>query len=99
MNASKKVFIVGPGFIGWNVLDLLCAEGYTVSGLVRRELHGQQIQKSGALAIQGDLNDRELIKKHVAQNDVSHVMALSLSRHISGHCWMRRAQDLRFTLA
>lgn len=75
MNASKKVFIIGPGFIGWNVLDLLIDEGYTISGLVRRQSHGDQIKKSGALAIQGDLNDHDLIVKHVLENDVSHLLS------------------------
>ncbi|KAF2727201.1 hypothetical protein EJ04DRAFT_582192 [Polyplosphaeria fusca] len=34
MSTSEKVFIIGPGFIGWNVLDLLIEEGYTVSSLI-----------------------------------------------------------------
>jgi nucleoside-diphosphate-sugar epimerase len=34
---GKNVFIIGPGLIGWNVLELLVEEGYNVSGLVRRE--------------------------------------------------------------
>jgi nucleoside-diphosphate-sugar epimerase len=71
MVTGKNVFIVGPGFIGWNVLELLVGEGYNVSGLVRRELHGEQIRNSGATAIKGDLNDHDLIVEHVLKNDVS----------------------------
>jgi nucleoside-diphosphate-sugar epimerase len=70
MDASKKVFIIGPGFIGWNVLELLTDEGYTVSALVRREAHAKQIEDSRGLAIRGTLNDHDLIEKHVAANDV-----------------------------
>ncbi|KAL9618773.1 MAG: hypothetical protein Q9160_006567 [Pyrenula sp. 1 TL-2023] len=70
MSSGKKVFIIGPGFIGWPVLDLLVAEGYAVSALVRRKEHGQAIEQSGASAILGDLNDNELISKHVVENDI-----------------------------
>ncbi|KZV95876.1 NAD(P)-binding protein [Exidia glandulosa HHB12029] len=67
---GKSVFIVGPGFIGWNILDLLVAEGYQVSGLVRRKEHGAGIEKSGAQAIFGSLDDRELITQHTASSDI-----------------------------
>jgi nucleoside-diphosphate-sugar epimerase len=71
MATAKSVFIIGPGFIGRNVLDLLVAEGYHVSGLVRREEHGKQIRKSGAVPILGDLDDRDLVIKHVLENDIT----------------------------
>jgi nucleoside-diphosphate-sugar epimerase len=71
MEVAKSVFIIGPGYVGWNVLDLLLAEGYTVSGLVRRESHAKQIEESGALAILGDINDHDLIKKHTAKSDIT----------------------------
>ena len=32
------------------------------------------IRKSGGIAIQGDLDDHDLIVKHVAENDVSHII-------------------------
>lgn len=67
---DKKVFIVGPGFIGWNVLDLLIAESYSVTGFVRRKEHGEQIQKSGARVVYGDLNDNESITAETAKYDV-----------------------------
>jgi uncharacterized protein YbjT (DUF2867 family) len=67
---GKNVFIIGPGLIGWNVLELLISEDYNVSGLVRREAHGAQITRSGATPIQGDLNDHDLIVEHVIKNDV-----------------------------
>ncbi|KAJ4351436.1 uncharacterized protein N0V89_006778 [Didymosphaeria variabile] len=70
MATSKKVFIIGPGFIGWNVLELLLGEGYTVTGLVRRDEHAEQIKKSGAQAVKGDLNDHDLIVKHVLEHEI-----------------------------
>jgi nucleoside-diphosphate-sugar epimerase len=73
--AGKQVFIIGPGFIGWNVLELLVGEGYNVSALVRRKEHGEGIARSGALPIQGDLDNHDLIVKHVVENDVSYIVA------------------------
>lgn len=70
MSSSKHVFIIGPGFIGWNVLELLVDEGYTVSALVRRQAHAEGIEKSGGTAIHGDLEDHDLIASHAAENDV-----------------------------
>lgn len=70
MSTGKKVFIVGPGFIGWNVLDLLIAEKYTVTALVRRESHATQIQTSGAHPIMGDLHDGDLITATTTEHDI-----------------------------
>ncbi len=71
MSAGKSVFIVGPGFVGWCVLDLLIAEGYSVTGLVRRDAHAKQIESSGAKAITGDLNDFDLIAGETAKHDIT----------------------------
>ena len=80
MSTPKSVFIIGPGFIGWNVLELLVGQGHTVTGLVRRDSHAEQIKASGALAVKGDLDDHSLIVKHVLENDVS-CMAPSILPH------------------
>lgn len=69
-STGKNVLIVGPGFIGWNVLDLLIEDGYSVTGLVRREEHADGIRKSGASAIIGDLDDKALITKHSGLSDI-----------------------------
>jgi len=68
--SGKRVLIVGPGFIGWNVLDHLLRENYTVTGLVRRAAHAQQIQLSGAKAVVGDLDDRVVIKAQTVLHDI-----------------------------
>ncbi|KAF2089273.1 NAD(P)-binding protein [Saccharata proteae CBS 121410] len=70
MSTNKTVFIVGPGFIGWNVLDLLVASDYTVSALVRRPAHASAIAASGATPIHGELDDSDLIASHSAQNAI-----------------------------
>ncbi|KAL7623556.1 hypothetical protein AAE478_007239 [Parahypoxylon ruwenzoriense] len=71
MPSGKKVFIVGPGFIGWNVLDLLVKEGYVITGYIRREDHADQLKSSGATdTVLGDLNDKALITKHALAHDI-----------------------------
>lgn len=69
--SGKKVLIVSPGFIGWNVLDILVAEGYEVRGLVRRKEHAEGIEKSGTNAVLSDLDDRKLITDETAKSDLS----------------------------
>lgn len=71
MSTATKVFIVGPGFIGWNIVDLLVAEGYAVSGLVRRKEHADGIKASGASAVMGDLNDKALITEQTSAHDIT----------------------------
>ncbi|KAI1500325.1 hypothetical protein F5X99DRAFT_241491 [Biscogniauxia marginata] len=69
--SSKKVFIVGPGFIGWSVLQLLVKENYAVTGYVRRQEHAEQIKATGASeTVLGDLDDTALITKHALAHDV-----------------------------
>lgn len=70
MSTNKTVFIVGPGFIGWNVVDLLIGEGYQVTALVRRKEHADGIKASGAAVVMGDLNDRDLIAEQAAAHDI-----------------------------
>ncbi|KAI4863550.1 NAD(P)-binding protein [Hypoxylon rubiginosum] len=71
MSPGKKVFIVGPGLIGWNVLELLAKEDYSVTGYVRRQEHANQIIATGATdTVLGDLNDTALITKHALSHDI-----------------------------
>ncbi|KAI0474328.1 NAD(P)-binding protein [Xylaria cf. heliscus] len=69
--ASKKVLIIGPGYIGWNILDLLVQEDYAVTGYVRRKEHGEQIKASGASkVIYGELSNRSLITRLTVAHDI-----------------------------
>jgi hypothetical protein len=70
MSSEKTVLIIGPGFIGWNVLDLLIAANYTVTGFVRRKEHGQQIQASGATPFYGDLDDKQTIAEQTLKHSI-----------------------------
>ncbi len=67
---GKKVLIIGPGFIGWSVLDLLVAEGYSVTGFVRRKEHADGIRASGGEVITGDLDDTNLIVEESSRFDI-----------------------------
>lgn len=62
--------MIGPGFLGWNVLDTLVAEGYTVRALVRNQDSAKPVTASNAEAIIGGLEDAALITKHTLDSDV-----------------------------
>ena len=68
--AGKNVFLIGPGFIGREVLDLLLAEGYAVTTLVRRESYAKELEQSGAKTVLGSLEDSETIIKHTIASDI-----------------------------
>ena len=70
MANGKRVLIIGPGFIGWCVLDLLIAKGLSVTGFVRRKEHADGIKASGADAVMGDLDDQKLITDHTVLHDI-----------------------------
>lgn len=71
MSAGKKVLIIGPGFIGWNVLDLLVAEEYSVTCFARRQAHGDGLKASGAAdVVLGDLDDKQKISELATQHDI-----------------------------
>ncbi|KAI0108056.1 NAD(P)-binding protein [Daldinia grandis] len=71
MAPGKKVLIVGPGFIGWTVLDILAKENYEITGYVRRKEHADQIKASGATdTVVGDINNKALITKLALSHDI-----------------------------
>jgi nucleoside-diphosphate-sugar epimerase len=71
MSSGKNVFLIGPGFIGWNVLEHLISANYTVTTLVRRESHARQLQQqSGAKTIIGTLDHTDLITQQTLQHDI-----------------------------
>ena len=68
MSVDKKVFLIGPGLIGADLLELLLDDGYDVTTLVRRESHAAQIREFGNVkVIMGTLDDKDIITKHTAQ--------------------------------
>ncbi|KAI2605688.1 NAD(P)-binding protein [Hypoxylon fragiforme] len=78
---GKKVFIIGPGFIGWNVLDVLVKENYAVTGYARRQEHADQLKASGAVdVVLGGLQNAALITKHALDSDI--IIQTATSDHL-----------------
>ena len=69
-SSATTVFIIGPGFIGLEVIDLLLEHGYAVTALVRREDAAKELKAKGVSPVMGTLEDTELIQQQAAANDV-----------------------------
>lgn len=67
---GKSVFLIGPGFIGKEILDLLIQENYDVTVLVRRESAAAEFQAQNIKSVLGSLDDKEIIQKQVAASDI-----------------------------
>ena len=65
---AKRIFLIGPGLIGADLLELLLEDGYHVTTLVRREEHATQIREFGNNSnlnvILGTLDDKDLITQY-----------------------------------
>lgn len=58
----KKVFITGgSGFVGQNLIPLLVEKGYIVNALARSQRAIDKVEKLGATAINGDLDNKQAI--------------------------------------
>lgn len=69
--SSKKVFLIGPGYIGLEVLDRLLENGYTVTTLVRRKEAAEELkQKQNVEVVMGTIDDQDLITQQTAAHDI-----------------------------
>ncbi|KAK3058711.1 hypothetical protein LTR09_000276 [Extremus antarcticus] len=66
MATDKRVFLIGPGLIGADLLELLIEDGYDVTTMARRESHAAQLREFGAQVIIGTLDDKDLITQYTA---------------------------------
>jgi nucleoside-diphosphate-sugar epimerase len=58
MTKMGKVFVTGgSGFVGKNLIPLLIQKGYSVNALARSKKAIEQVEKLGATAVTGDMND------------------------------------------
>jgi nucleoside-diphosphate-sugar epimerase len=58
----KQVFVTGgSGFVGQHLISMLIENGYKVKALARSTQAIQKVQKHGAIAIKGDLNDAKAL--------------------------------------
>ncbi|KAI4750463.1 NAD(P)-binding protein [Aureobasidium sp. EXF-3400] len=67
---AARVFLLGPGFIGLEILRELLREGYQVTTLVRREEARASLEELGSKTVLGSLDDGEVIRKAAAAADI-----------------------------
>ena len=91
MSPRGKVFLIGPGFIGGEVLDILLSEHYDVTTMVRRDAAAKTLQATGAKTVLGRLDDKNLISDTVLESDVvfhcttaDHLPSVEAIIHTSG---------------
>lgn len=70
MASKGSVFLIGPGFIGLQILGELLAEGYPVTALVRRDEAKASLEKLGAKTVRGSLDDKDIIRTAAAAADI-----------------------------
>ncbi|KAH6645312.1 hypothetical protein BKA67DRAFT_584768 [Truncatella angustata] len=68
--SRQSVFLIGPGFIGGEILDHLLEENYKVTTLVRRESANEAFEARGVKVVNGTLDDRSVIEQTVVANDI-----------------------------
>ena len=79
--SDKTVLLVGTGFIGLHVLELLLADGYAVTALVRRPAQADAVQAAGATPVLGDLDDAALLTSEAAKVGV--VLHIATADHLA----------------
>ncbi|OIW25488.1 NAD(P)-binding protein [Coniochaeta ligniaria NRRL 30616] len=70
MATKGSVFLIGPGFIGQQILGELLAEGYPVTTLVRREEAKASLEKLGSKTVLGSLDNGDVIRTATAAADI-----------------------------
>jgi nucleoside-diphosphate-sugar epimerase len=71
MAPKGSVFLLGPGFIGLEILSELLKKGYSVTTLVRRDEARASLEKMGSMTIKGSLDDHDLIRDAAARNEIT----------------------------
>ena len=69
-NTKKQVFIVGPGYIGHEVIDLLLEDGYGVTALVRRPEAAESFKAQGVSSVMGTLEEVNTIRDQALESDI-----------------------------
>jgi nucleoside-diphosphate-sugar epimerase len=71
MSSPRKLFLLGPGFIGGKIIGLLLQEGgYAITTMVRREAAAPELEKLGVTVVLATLDDTDLIASHASQSDI-----------------------------
>lgn len=65
-----RVFLTGAsGFVGSAILNELLKNGHEVLGLVRSDNAASRLEAAGAIPLQGDVNDHDLLRRGAADAD------------------------------
>lgn len=68
--AGKTVFLLGPGFIGGEIIRLLLKEDYNVTTLARRESAAASLRQQGVGVVMGSLDDADIIAEQTTKADI-----------------------------
>ncbi|CCD42791.1 similar to NAD-dependent epimerase/dehydratase [Botrytis cinerea T4] len=72
MSLQNQVFLIGPGYIGGEILDLLLQEGcYEITVLVRRQAAAEELAKLGVRTVIGSLSDSDIIARQASLSDIT----------------------------
>jgi nucleoside-diphosphate-sugar epimerase len=71
MAPKSSVFLLGPGFIGLEILSELLKQGYSVTTLVRRDEARTSLEQMGSKTVKGSLDDHDVIRYAAANNDIT----------------------------
>ena len=70
MSPGSNLFLVGPGYIGLEVIDRLLENNYSVTALVRRQEAAEELKQKNVTIVMGTIDDLDLISQHTASSDV-----------------------------
>ena len=75
----KRVFVTGgSGFVGQNLIPLLIEKGYAVSALARSPRAVDKVERLGATAVRGDLDNKQAIADGIKGADTIFHLAASI---------------------
>ena len=67
---GKKLFLIGPGYIGRTIIDELLKEQYDITALTRRREAAEELTKIGVQTVFGSLSHDDLISKQTETSDI-----------------------------
>ncbi|KAF2120996.1 hypothetical protein BDV96DRAFT_566098 [Lophiotrema nucula] len=71
MASRPQLFLIGPGFIGGEILDLLLIEEkYDITTMVRRKEAAAAFERLGVKVILATLDDNDIIVKQSSESDI-----------------------------
>ncbi|PNS14597.1 UDP-glucuronic acid decarboxylase 1 [Sphaceloma murrayae] len=68
--SSQNVFLLGPGYIGREVIDRLLENGFKVTTLVRRKDAVPELEKDGINTVMGSMDDKDVITEQTSKSDI-----------------------------